>query len=49
MENWNPHDRGLLSALPQELFQQLFARAPSVRVKGGQRLFVAGDPGDGCY
>jgi CRP/FNR family cyclic AMP-dependent transcriptional regulator len=49
MENRNPQDRGLLSALPPELFQRLFARAPSLRVEAGQTLFVTGDPGDGCY
>jgi CRP-like cAMP-binding protein len=49
MENWNPQDRGLLSALPPELFQRLFTRAPSLRLEAGQTLFVTGDPGDGCY
>jgi len=49
MENRNPPDRGLLSALPPELFQRLFARTPLLRVAAGQTLFVTGDPGDGCY
>jgi CRP/FNR family transcriptional regulator, cyclic AMP receptor protein len=49
MENRKPQARSLLSALPPELLQRLFARAPSLRVGAGETLFVTGDPGDGCY
>jgi CRP-like cAMP-binding protein len=40
---------GLLSSLPDELATGLFARARPTRLKADQTLFVAGDPGDGCY
>ena len=39
----------LFSALPQSLSALLFANAKSVHLAAGQVLFVAGDPGDGCY
>lgn len=39
----------LLSALPPNLAAELFASARPHRLKADQTLFVAGDPGDGCY
>ena len=39
----------LLSELPDELMSGLFANARPHRLKADQTLFVAGDPGDGCY
>ncbi|MCZ7661355.1 MAG: Crp/Fnr family transcriptional regulator [Xanthobacteraceae bacterium] len=39
----------LLSALPDEMMAGLFANARPHRLKSDQTLFVAGDPGDGCY
>jgi CRP-like cAMP-binding protein len=41
--------RNLLSALPRNLAEDLFAKARPVRVSTGRVLFVAGEPGDGCY
>jgi len=39
----------VLSGLPPALSQQLFANATPVKLKADQTLFLAGDPGDGCY
>jgi CRP-like cAMP-binding protein len=39
----------LLSAVPDELMAGLFASARPHKVRSDQVLFVAGDPGDGCY
>jgi CRP-like cAMP-binding protein len=39
----------LLSDLPDELTIGLFANARPHKLKADQTLFVAGDPGDGCY
>jgi CRP/FNR family cyclic AMP-dependent transcriptional regulator len=39
----------LFSALPQRLSSLLFAKAKPVHLVAGQVLFVADDPGDGCY
>jgi CRP/FNR family transcriptional regulator, cyclic AMP receptor protein len=39
----------LFSGLPQSLSALLFANAKPVHLAAGQVLFVAGDPGDGCY
>ena len=39
----------LFSALPQRLSALLFANAKPVRLETDQVLFVADDPGDGCY
>jgi len=41
------HD--LLSALPTDLAERLFASARSVRLAAGRALFAAGDPATGCY
>ena len=39
----------LLASLPNDLRQGLQALARPTRLDAGQLLFVAGDPGDGCY
>jgi CRP-like cAMP-binding protein len=41
--------RNLLSALPADLAELLFAGARPVRLAAGHALFAAGDPGTGCY
>jgi CRP/FNR family transcriptional regulator, cyclic AMP receptor protein len=41
--------RTLLSALPADLIEHLFANARPVRLAAGSTLFVAGDPATGCY
>jgi CRP/FNR family transcriptional regulator, cyclic AMP receptor protein len=42
-------NQGLLSGLPEHLLNKLFEVAKSVRLRADQVLFLAGDPGDGCY
>jgi CRP-like cAMP-binding protein len=44
-----PAPETLFSVLPSEMAAALFANARTVRLKAGQTLFTAGDPGDGCY
>jgi CRP-like cAMP-binding protein len=39
----------LLSVLPPEAAATLFASARPHKLKASQTLFLAGDPGDGCY
>jgi CRP-like cAMP-binding protein len=39
----------LLSGLPGRLATDLFADAKPVRLRADEVLFIAGDPGDGCY
>ena len=39
----------VLSGLPPNLAAQLFAQATTSKLSAGQTLFLAGDPGDGCY
>jgi CRP-like cAMP-binding protein len=39
----------LLSALPGSLATDLFADAKPVRLRADEVLFIASDPGDGCY
>jgi CRP/FNR family cyclic AMP-dependent transcriptional regulator len=39
----------LLSGLPEHLTTNLFASAKPLRVAADEVLFLAGDPGDGCY
>jgi CRP/FNR family transcriptional regulator, cyclic AMP receptor protein len=39
----------LLSGLPGRLTTNLFAAAKPVRLAADEVLFLAGDPGDGCY
>lgn len=40
---------GLLSGLPGHLVSDLFAGAKPVRIAADKVLFLADDPGDGCY
>jgi CRP/FNR family transcriptional regulator, cyclic AMP receptor protein len=40
---------GLLSNLPDRLLAELLARATPIRLAADRVLFLAGDPGDGCY
>jgi len=44
-----PPNQGLLSRLPEHLLRSLFSRATTVQLKTDEVLFLAGDPGDGCY
>ena len=39
----------LFSVFPEDLSAQLFASAKPVRLAADEVLFIAGDPGDGCY
>ena len=39
----------VLAALPGRLATDLFAGAKPVRLDANEVLFIAGDPGDGCY
>ena len=39
----------VLAALPGRLATDLFTGAKPVRLDGNEVLFIAGDPGDGCY
>ena len=39
----------LLAALPGRLLTDLFTGAKPVRLDANEVLFIAGDPGDGCY
>ena len=39
----------LLSVLPSKLAAGLFKQSRGVSLSAGQMLFLAGDPGDGCY
>ena len=39
----------LLSGLPENLSKDLFAAAKPVQLPADGVLFIAGDPGDGCY
>ena len=41
--------KAILPRLPECLSAQLFAGATSRHLDAGERLFVAGDSGDGCY
>src|SRR5262249_58757185 len=41
--------RDLLSGLPADLAERLFAKARPVRLAAGREVFAAGDPGTGCY
>jgi len=40
---------GMLTALPPELLRGLFGKARTSSLAADQMLFLAGDPGDGCY
>jgi CRP/FNR family transcriptional regulator, cyclic AMP receptor protein len=41
--------RNLLSALPDDLSERLFAKARLLRIEAGRPVFLAGEAGDGCY
>src|SRR5215471_4951438 len=49
MANPSPRPESLLTALPTELSQSLFAKACPLSLKADQTLFMVGDEGDGCY
>jgi CRP-like cAMP-binding protein len=44
-----PTNETLFSILPAELSNSLFGQARLVQLAPHQTLFLAGDPGDGCY
>ncbi|WP_439572903.1 Crp/Fnr family transcriptional regulator [Phreatobacter sp.] len=44
-----PHRTEFFAALPPEVTSRLLERAHPVKVGANQTLFIAGDPGDGCY
>jgi CRP/FNR family transcriptional regulator, cyclic AMP receptor protein len=44
-----PPGKSLLSELPEHFSRELFAVATPVRLAADEVLFLAGDPGDGCY
>jgi len=52
---FNPHAAAtmpapnLLSVFPEKLAARLFANAQPVKLAADKVLFLAGDPGDGCY
>jgi CRP/FNR family transcriptional regulator, cyclic AMP receptor protein len=39
----------IFSHLPEDLTKRLFARSRALKLAPDQVLFLAGDPGDGCY
>src|SRR5262245_53020760 len=39
----------MLADLPKSTLAHLFGKAPIRNFSGGEILFAAGDPGDGCY
>ena len=43
------HSTDLLSDLPERLADLLLADAKPVKLAADEMLFMAGDPGDGCY
>jgi CRP/FNR family transcriptional regulator, cyclic AMP receptor protein len=45
----NSTNQGLLTGLPEHFVANLFSRATTIRLKGDEVLFLAGDAGDGCY
>ena len=44
-----PSPTNLLSVFPENLAAKLFANSRAVKLAADEVLFVAGDPGDGCY
>jgi len=44
-----PHGDDVLSALPEKLFSELFAKGRTVSLAADQTLFLPGDASDGCY
>jgi len=49
MVKLGPSRGGLFSAVPENLSALLFANAKPHRIAADEVLFIAGDPGDGCY
>ncbi len=49
MKPETPRRPEFFSALPAEVSARLVARATPVKLNPDQTLFLAGDPGDGCY
>src|SRR5262247_4007789 len=49
MANLSPKDSSIAPRLPTGLSAKLFIDAAPRRLQAGEALFVAGDPGDGCY
>ena len=45
----SPARANLFSVFPEHLSARLFATAKHVKLAADQVLFLAGDPGDGCY
>src|ERR1700749_3791107 len=44
-----PSPANLFSVFPEKLSARLFAPAKSIKLTADEVLFIAGDPGDGCY
>lgn len=44
-----PSSQNLFAGLPGDLLDAMFAAARPVKLAPDQTLFIAGDPGDGCY
>jgi CRP-like cAMP-binding protein len=44
-----PTPANLFSVFPEDLAARLFANAKPIRLAAEEVLFLAGDPGDGCY
>ena len=44
-----PAPANLFSVFPEKLSARLFAHAKPAKLAANEVLFVAGDPGDGCY
>ena len=49
MANASCNKSTIAPRLPNGLSEQLFGNAAPRRLQAGEALFVAGDPGDGCY
>src|SRR5260221_13649979 len=44
-----PSPHNLLSVFPDKLAARLFANAKPIKLAADEVLFLAGDPGNGCY
>ena len=44
-----PSPTNLLSVFPEKLAERLFVKAKPTKLAANDVLFLAGDPGDGCY
>ncbi len=49
MAPWALASAHIFSGLPEHLSVGLFAKARPIKISADQVLFLAGDPGDGCY